>query len=96
MRNSTYDLSLDELVGCIPDESLWETLDARELGRCIDRFLDVQTKENRVIFLRRYWFGDSVRQIARDFGLREGTVSVRLNRIRNTLRDYLYKEGYSL
>lgn len=96
MRNSTYDLSLDELVGCIPDESLLETLDARELGRCIDRFLDVQTKENRVIFLRRYWFGDSVRQIARDFGLREGTVSVRLNRIRNALRDYLYKEGYSL
>ena len=96
MRDSAYDLSLDELAVCIPDESLWGTLDARELGRSIDRFLDTQAKENRVIFLRRYWFGDSVKQIARDTGIREGTVSVRLNRIRMALKDYLYKEGYSL
>lgn len=96
IRYSAYDLSLDELAGCIPDESLWETLDARELGRSIDRFLDTQPKENRVIFLRRYWFGDSVKKIAGDTGLREGTVSVRLSRIRNALKDYLYKEGYYL
>lgn len=96
MRDSSYDLSLDELAGCIPDDRLWETLDARELGRCIDRFLDTQSKENRVIFLRRYWFGDSVKQITNDTGLKAGTVSVRLNRIRNALKDYLYKEGYSL
>lgn len=94
IRNSTYDLSLDELAGCIPDDRLWETLDAKELGRTIDRFLDTQSKENRIIFLKRYWFGDSVRQIAGDTGLREGTVSVRLSRIRNALKDYLYKEGY--
>ena len=93
-RNSSYDLSLDELADCIPDDSIWETLDARALGRSIDRFLSAQTKENRVIFLRRYWYGDSIRLIAKDTGLREGTVSVRLNRIRGALKDYLYKEGY--
>lgn len=96
MRGSAYDLSLDELAGCIPDESVWETLDARELGRSIDRFLGTVSKENRSLFLRRYWFGDSVKQIAKDSGIREGTVSVRLSRIRSALKDYLYKEGYFL
>lgn len=96
IRNSAYDLSLDELAGCIPDDRLWETLDAKELGRCIDRFLDTLPKENRAIFLRRYWFGDSVKQIAKYTALKEGTVSVRLSRIRSALKDYLYKEGYSL
>jgi len=96
MRGSTYDLSLDELAGCIPDESVWETLDARELGRSIDRFLTTVSKENRSLFLRRYWFGDSVKQIAKDSGIREGTVSVRLSRIRSALKDYLHKEGYFL
>jgi len=96
IRNSTYDLSLEELGDCIPDDSIWETLDARELGRCIDRFLDTQAKENRVIFLRRYWFGDSVKEIARDVGIKEGAVSVRLNRLRSALRDHLTKEGFNL
>lgn len=96
MRNSAYDLSLDELADCIPDDSLWDTLDARELGRSIDRFLTSQSRENRAIFLRRYWFGDSVKRIAKDTGIREGTISVRLNRIRSALKDYLHKEGYFL
>ena len=96
MRNSAYDLSLDELAGCIPDDRLWETLDVKELGRAIDRFLDTQSRENRILFLKRYWFGDSVKQIAEETGLRDGTVSVRLSRIRTALKDYLNKEGYLL
>lgn len=93
-RNSTYDLSLDELSGSIPDSALEETLDARELGRAIDRFLGEQTADNRIIFLRRYWFGDSVGSIAKLMNLRENTVSVRLNRIRADLKTYLTKEGF--
>ena len=95
-RNSAYDLSLDELSGCIPDTATEETLDARELGRAIDRFLDTQLPPNRIIFLRRYWFGDSVGTVARLMGLRENTVSVRLNRMRNDLKAYLIKEGFFL
>lgn len=93
-RCSAYDLSLEELAGCIPDTALQDTLDARELGRCIDRFLDTQSRESRIIFLRRYWFGDSIREIALALRMKEGTVSVRLNRTRNALKDYLNKEGY--
>lgn len=95
-RCSDYDLSLEELASCIPDNSAWEIMDARELGRAIDRFLDTVSKESRIIFLRRYWFGDSIRDISAATRLKEGTVSVRLNRIRNTLKDYLTKEGYTL
>lgn len=96
IRNSAYDVSLDELAGCIADDSLWETLDAKALGQAIDRFLDTQSKDSRVIFLRRYWFGDSVKEIARAMAMTEGAVSVRLNRVRNALKHYLKKEGYFL
>lgn len=93
-RNSTYDLSLEELAGCIPDSSLEETLDARELGRAINAFLEAQNRESRTIFLKRYWFGDSVNAIARSLSMKPGTVSVRLSRLRSALADYLNKEGF--
>ena len=67
---------------------------AMELGLAIDSFLEGQPRENRILFLRRYWFGDSVRDISRDFGMKETAVSVRLSRIRGKLRTYLIEEGY--
>ena len=75
---------------------LWEQMEARELGKLIDRFLDAQTSRNRIVFVRRYWYGDSVKHIARSLGLKESTVSVRLSRTRASLKDYLEKEGYHL
>ena len=93
-RNGSYDLSLDELAGCLPDTSADFGTDARSVGLAIDEFLSRQSRENRVIFLRRYWFGDSVQEIAKTFGLRENAVSVRLNRIRGKLKDHLIKEGF--
>lgn len=93
-RNSHYDVSLDELAGVLSGSTLEETVDARDLGRAIDAFLDTLNKENRIIFLRRYWFGDSVQKIAADRGLRENAVSVRLHRTREKLRDYLKEEGF--
>ncbi len=93
-RNGTYDLSIDELASCIPGPALEETVEARELGRMIDAFLDTLSKENRAIFLRRYWFGDSPKEIAASLFLTVNTVNVRLSRMRNRLKDYLIKEGY--
>ena len=95
-RSSTYDVSLEELAGCIAEDSLWQTMDAKELGWAIDRFLDTQSRDSRVIFLRRYWFGDSVRDIARAMAMSEGAVSARLSRSRAALKYYLNKEGYFL
>ncbi|MBQ8622521.1 MAG: RNA polymerase sigma factor [Oscillospiraceae bacterium] len=93
-RNSAYDLSLEELSGCVPSPALEETADARALGRTIDRWLDTQTKTNRAIFLRRYWFGDSAKEIAAAFGLRVNAVEVRLSRMRSKLKGYLIEEGH--
>jgi len=96
VRRADYDLSLDELADCIPAGDLWERMEARELGSLLNRFLDGQSKENRIVFVRRYWFGDSVKNIARGLGLKERTVSARLSRTRAALKDYLNKEGYNL
>lgn len=93
-RNSQYEVSLEELSAILPGPSMEELLDARELGRAIDRFLDTVNKENRILFLRRYWFGDSVKHLAQAMALSENTVSVRLSRLRSQLKDYLYKEGF--
>ena len=93
-RNGRYDVPIDELANCIPTPALEETVDEQELGRAINRFLGTVSADNRTLFLRRYWFGDPVRLIARDLGLRENTANVRLNRLRMQLREYLIKEGY--
>ena len=93
-RDRRYDVSLEELNGCLPGDDVEQVIDARELGRTMDQFLNTTTKENRYIFIRRYWYGDSVGDIAKDMKLQENAVSVRLNRIRNSLKEYLKKEGY--
>ena len=93
-RDGRYDVSIDELANCIPGPALEETVEARELGLAINRFLGTINVDNRALFLRRYWFGDSVQEIAKDLGLRDNAASVRLGRIRMQLREHLIKEGY--
>ena len=61
----------------------------KELARIIESFLDTLTTENRVIFMRRYWFSDSYKDIAEVVGLSEKNVSVRLTRIREKMKQYL-------
>ena len=90
-KRNGYDLSLDELEGCIPAPCLE---DGRALGQAMDAYLNTLSKDNRIMFLRRYWFGDTVKSIAKTFGKTENAVSVRLSRIRDGLKDYLIKEGY--
>lgn len=93
-RNGRYDVSIDELANCIPTPALEDTVDALELGRAINRFLGTLNPDNRALFLRRYWFGDGVQEIAKDLNLRPNAASVRLGRIRMQLREFLIKEGY--
>lgn len=88
-----YEQALEELANALGGPTPEQITAERELGRAIDAFLDTLPEENRVIFLRRYWFGDGVKDIAALTGLSENTVSVRLNRIRHKLRTYLEKEG---
>lgn len=89
-RSGRYTVALEELEGCVADgHSLEDEIGAKELARIIGRFLDGLSRENRVIFMRRYWFADSCRDIAALTGLSEKNVSVRLSRMRAKLKQYL-------
>lgn len=89
-RSGQYTIALQEIEDCIADQkTVEEEIEARELARMIEDFLDMLTPENRVIFLRRYWFSDSYKEIAQFVGLSEKNISVRLTRIRGKLKQYL-------
>ena len=93
-RNSAYDAAMQELEDCLSAPDAVEAeLETRELTRMIEEFLDGLSEENRAIFLRRYWFSDSYAEIAERAGISEKSVSMRLVRIRNQLRQYLVKRG---
>ena len=89
-RNSSYEVSMEEIEQCIASSvNVEETVEVKALTKLIEAFLDTLTVENRVIFMRRYWFSDSYADIAAQTGLTEKNVSVRLTRIRKQLRQYL-------
>ena len=65
-RDSRYDVSLEELNDCLPRDDMEHIIDAKELGCTINKFLASKSKETRYIFIRRYWFGDSIGEIAKE------------------------------
>ena len=82
-----------EMETCIPDSSRDAELEERELGRILDAFLRTLSDENQMVFLRRYWYVDTIAEIAARYGISESTVQMRLNRTRKKLAAYLAKEG---
>lgn len=85
---------MEEIEACIASPNTVETeFEARELARIIESFLDTLTVENRVIFMRRYWFSDSCKEIAEFVGLTENNITVRLTRIRQKMKKYLTEKG---
>lgn len=96
-RNSVYDAALDELENCFPSsDSVEEEFNAAETARIIDGFLATLDKENRIMFVRRYWYADSVDDLAKLFKTSNHNISVRLYRTRTKLRKYLISEGVSV
>lgn len=89
-RGSRCTVALEELEDCLEaPNTVEDSVEGKELVRLIEDFLDTLTPENRMIFMRRYWFCDSHRDIAAAAGLAEKNVSVRLARIREKLKAYL-------
>jgi len=96
-RNSHYKIALEEIEGYIADpKTVEDEIEANELARIIEEFLDMLTAENRVIFMRRYWFADSYKDIAEFVGLSEKNISVRLTRIRKKMKQYLIEREVSI
>lgn len=92
-RNAEVVCLTSEMELCIPDERRALQLEAKELGRLLDSFLRTLTPENRMVFMRRYWYVDTIAEIAMRYGISESAVNMRLNRTRAKLCTYLEQEG---
>ena len=86
-----------ELEECIssPDDTECR-IDEKQLRKLLNSFLSGLTDEKRNIFLRRYWFGDSIEDISSRFRISESKAKTTLYRVRNDLKKHLKKEGYEL
>lgn len=89
--------ALDELNDCVSGvNSVEKELEYKELRKAIDGFLASLAPEKRGMFVCRYWYSDSVSDIAKRYGLKENTVSTTLKRTRNKLQKYLEERGFEV
>jgi len=86
-------LLLDELAEVIADEAAFPA-DTEDLSEVLNAFLGGLKPNARTIFLRRYWFGDSVQEISARSGFGESKIKMSLLRTRQSLQEALEKEGY--
>lgn len=92
-----FALVLDELADCVSDvDTVERIMDRQELIKALNVFTRDLPPKKRNLFVRRYWFADSVAEIARDNGMLPGTVSKTLERTRRQLRAYLAERGFEL
>lgn len=93
-RTAEAEISLHELEEILPDARIDPHTGEDELGRLINAFLLTEKPDARKVFVRKYWFFDSVSEIAQLYGYSENKVKSMLFRTRNKLKAYLKKEGY--
>lgn len=92
-RNAEIVAITEEMEQCIPDSNEEKLAQRKEMIDALNSFLEALPKESRLIFLRRYWYADSVADIAGRYGMTQSKVKMQLLRTRSKLREYLEKEG---
>lgn len=92
-RNPQFTVSIDEIAECVPSKSDEEISD-EGLAEAVSRFLRMQKEKHRKVFIRRYWYGDTIAKIAEYYDMKEKTVATYLFRTRKKLKAFLQKEGY--
>ena len=96
-RGGEVMLVLDELDECIPDGDSKEDIgESIGLQNTLNRFVHSLPDRVQNIFVRRYWYSSPISEIARDYGMKESSVSVLLLRTRKKLKDFLQKEGFEI
>lgn len=91
------ELVLHELADCVSDaDSVEEAIDRQELAREISSFVRSLPEVKRNMFVRRYWYGDSVLEAARFCGTSPGGAAKALERMRKSLKAYLEERGFLL
>lgn len=94
-RDAEFLALTEEIADCIPSDLDVETaVDAKELSRLISAFLHELSPDKRIMFLRRYYFMDTIADIAERLGIAPGTIRTGLHRTRTALKEYLKKEHY--
>lgn len=96
-RSANYCELTSEIENCIPGSSSADDLtDEVELAKCLDTFLAGLNREQQMIFVRRYWYFDSVADISSSMNLSQSKVKTTLFRLRENLRKHLEKGGFGL
>lgn len=94
-RTDGQTVALQELEGCLASsDTVEQALDRKLLEEAIDGFLRALPREDRQLFLRRYWFCDSIEELAKNFGWSKSKIKSKLLRLRSRLRAYLIQEGF--
>ena len=98
LKRAGYIVELSkEMEMCLPSsDDIERNIAAQELGKSISSYLHTISQEKRVIFVRRYFYFDSIEKISKRCAISESKVKSSLFRTRNGLREYLIKEGYTL
>ncbi len=90
-------LVLDELSECIPEgnggSDIGEDMALRD---ALNRFVRSLPKKTGKMFVRRYWYGSSLAEIAKEYGMKENHVGVLLFNARKKLKEYLSREGFEV
>ena len=96
-RNREFEVILTELEGCIASPETVETeVEAGEIASVINQFLYAIDEQARNLFIRRYWYSDSIEDLSKRFKISSSKAKSILFRTRNKLRDHLGKEGVNL
>ena len=95
-RSKNMLVSLDELASILPDERYAPDVSDEDVGKLINDFLRLQKEDVRNVFIRKYYFFDSIEEIAERFGFTESKVKNMLFYTRNKLKNYLIKEGVEI
>lgn len=96
-RNSDLDTALSELAHCLPARAnTEEELEQWEMAKHISQFLRSVNFWKRVVFIRRYWYCESILEIAKEFKFSESKVKSMLLRTRKELKQYLEKQGVTI
>lgn len=96
MRDSHLQVYLSELQDCIPASQDVEASADDTVNRAIGAFLSTQDLTARALFIQRYFYMEKISVLSKKFGLKESTVSTKLNRTRLKLKQYLEREGIVL
>ena len=96
-RYQGLDAIFDELEECIPSkDSVYSSMEEKELTAIINRWLYSLEKEERRLFIKRYWYGEEIKNLAKEKGTAPSKISKKLFSLRQKLKNELSKEGYTL